>query len=146
MRYIDGLTGDSVMVLNHLSSATVSATSIKQWTSQDPILSCVRRFIETGWPEQPQQLSKEFQPYVSLRLELSALDGCIVHGSRVVIPPPGRQLVLDELHDTHTGITKMKSIVRSFVWWPLNLSIITTNFSQIAVYKHYLTNLVAKSN
>ena len=34
-----------------------------------------------------------------------------------MIPPPGRQLVLDELHDTHTGITKMKSLARSFVWW-----------------------------
>ena len=114
----DGLTGDLVMLLNHLSSTTVSATSIKQWTSQDPTLSCVLRFIETGWPEQPQQLSKEFQPYVSLRLELSVLDGCILRGSRVVIPHPGRQLVLDELHDTHTGITKMKSLARSFVWWP----------------------------
>ena len=109
-----------LMLLNHLSSTTVSATSIKQWTSQDPTLSCVRRYIETGWPEQPQQLSKEFQPYVSLRLELSVLDGCILRGSCVVIPPPGRQLVLDELelHDTHTGITKMKSLARSFVWWP----------------------------
>ena len=54
----DGLTRDLVMLLNHLSSTTVSATSIKQWTSQDPTLSCVRRFIETGWPEHPQQLSK----------------------------------------------------------------------------------------
>ena len=56
---------------------------------------------------------KEFQPYVSLRL-----DGCILRGSRVVIPPPGRQLILDDLHDTNTGSTKIKSLARSFVWWP----------------------------
>ena len=114
----DGLTGDLVMLLNHLSSTTVSAASIKQWTSQDPTLSCVRRFIETGWPDEQEQLSKEFQSYVSLRLEFSILDGCILRGSRVVIPPPGRQLILNELHDTHTGITKMKSLAHSYVWWP----------------------------
>ena len=38
--------------------------------------------------------------------------------SRVVIPPPGRERVLEELHEGHPGISRMKSIARSFVWWP----------------------------
>ena len=38
--------------------------------------------------------------------------------SRVVVPPPGRQLILDELHDTHPGISKMKALARAYVWWP----------------------------
>ena len=39
-------------------------------------------------------------------------------GARVVVPPPGREQVLQELHETHTGIAKMKSLARSYVWWP----------------------------
>ncbi|XP_041379380.1 uncharacterized protein K02A2.6-like [Gigantopelta aegis] len=46
------------------------------------------------------------------REELSAVDGCILWGARVVIPPPGRKLVLSQLHDTHPGICKMKSLAR----------------------------------
>ena len=39
-------------------------------------------------------------------------------GTRVVIPPPGRQKVIDELHAAHPGISRMKSLARSYVWWP----------------------------
>ena len=39
-------------------------------------------------------------------------------GSRIVIPPPGRETVLHELHEGHPGITRMKSLARMYVWWP----------------------------
>lgn len=41
-------------------------------------------------------------------------------GNRVVVPEKLiiRNLVLQELHEGHIGIVKMKSIARSFVWWP----------------------------
>ena len=35
-----------------------------------------------------------------------------------MVPPQGRSLVADELHETHPGICKMKSLARSYVWWP----------------------------
>ena len=49
---------------------------------------------------------------------MSVLDGCVLWGSRVVVPPPGRQSVLGELHDTHLGASKMKSLARAYIWWP----------------------------
>ena len=39
-------------------------------------------------------------------------------GPRVVIPEMLRSAVLEELHQGHMGIVKMKSIARSYVWWP----------------------------
>ena len=45
-------------------------------------------------------------------------DGCIVWGARVVVPPQGRQAVLQELHEGHLGMTKMKALARMYVWWP----------------------------
>lgn len=39
-------------------------------------------------------------------------------GSRVVIPPSLRQRLLDELHDSHPGIVRMKAVARSHFWWP----------------------------
>ena len=68
------------------------------------------------WPE--KKLDKEFQPYSSRKDELSVLDGCILWASRVVIPPPGQKLLLDELHENHPGKSKMKALARSYVWWP----------------------------
>ena len=39
-------------------------------------------------------------------------------GARVEIPPKGRDTLLNELHDTHPGIVKMKAVAKSYLWWP----------------------------
>ena len=57
-------------------------------------------------------------PYVSKNDELSVEDGCILWGTRVVVPPQLRSRVLYELHEGHPGIGQMKSFVRSYVLWP----------------------------
>ena len=35
-----------------------------------------------------------------------------------MIPPQAPQKVLKLLHETHIGISRMKSLARQFVWWP----------------------------
>ena len=45
-------------------------------------------------------------------------EGCLLRGSRVVVPPQGRKAVIDLLHDGHPGNTWMKGLASSFVWWP----------------------------
>lgn len=37
---------------------------------------------------------------------------------RVVIPEPGREKLLNLLHEGHPGIVRMKSLARSYLWWP----------------------------
>lgn len=46
------------------------------------------------------------------------MDGCVLWGARVVVPPKGRELVLEELHNTHLGSNKLKALARSYIWWP----------------------------
>ena len=36
----------------------------------------------------------------------------------VIIPPPRKERVIQELHETHPGIARMRSLARSYVWWP----------------------------
>ena len=60
----------------------------------------------------------QFQPYHSRKLELSIQDGCILWGSRIIVPKPGREQLLLLLHEGHPGISKMKGLARSNVWWP----------------------------
>ncbi len=43
------------------------------------------------------------------------------------IPPQGQQPVMDLLHEGHPGMTRMKALARSFVWWPrIDISLETT--------------------
>ena len=42
----------------------------------------------------------------------------LLWGARVLIPPPGRAGILQELHVTHPGMSSMKALVRSYMYWP----------------------------
>ena len=112
----DCLPGDWVHLLDHLLSTIVNAAHIKQWTDTNPVLSQVRRCILQGWPQ--ATLGDDFKPYIARKNELSVLNGYILWGSRVVVPPQGRAKVLEELHSCHTGACKMKMLARSYFWWP----------------------------
>jgi len=68
-----------------------------------------------GWQYTTDETLKPFQ---RRRDELSVQIDCILWGTRVVISPQGRQKVIDELHATHPGISRMKSLARSYMWWP----------------------------
>ena len=58
------------------------------------------------------------RPFNRRNEELSVQDGCVLWGSRVIIPKRGQQGVLELLHEGHPGISRMKAIARSIVWWP----------------------------
>lgn len=83
--------GEIDLVLNHLSEAIVTAAQIKSWTEKDPQ---VHHLILHGWTA--TNLNKDLQPYFNNRDELSVVNGCVLWGSRVVIPPQGRSIVLDQ--------------------------------------------------
>ena len=36
----------------------------------------------------------------------------------LLVPPLRHEQVMKELHDTHPGITLMKALAHSLVWWP----------------------------
>ena len=109
---------DSVELYNlsQIDSLPVSASDVKRETRRDPTLSKVLDFTLSGWTDKPQD--ERLKPYYTRRNELSVENGCLMWGIRVIIPIKLRNKVLDELHEGHLGIVKMKELSRSFFWWP----------------------------
>jgi len=106
---------ETIFLMECLESSPITAVQIRSWTKRDPLLARVVKFIKEGWPE---VCAEDLKPFSSRKLELSVEDDCILWGSRVVVPPPGRSLILQELHEGHPGISRMKSLARMVVWWP----------------------------
>ena len=104
-----------VLSVTMLSDTPVTATKVAKWTARDPVLSHVKEYTVTDWPH---TVSDDFQPYYNRRSELSVHLGCLLWGSRVVIPIQGRETLLDELHEGHPGVVRMKALARSYFWWP----------------------------
>ena len=73
------------------------------------------RYVQHGWPIQSDESLK---PYWTRKLELSTEAGCLVWCGHVVVPLQGRESVVTELHAGHPGVSRMKSLDRSLIWWP----------------------------
>ena len=93
----------------------VTAEMVKKKTQVDPILSLVYRYVQNGWPS---IVDASLVPYKNKQDELTIHQGCLLWGARVVVPSSLRNEVLAELHETHPGMTRMKGLSRSYVWWP----------------------------
>ena len=108
-------TGAAVLLMETLHSTPVDSNQIRRWTDRDPVLSKVRRLVQSGWEESDDE---NLKPYQIRSHELSVQDSCVLWGDRVIIPKAGIEKTLQVLHDGHPGISKMKQLARSVVWWP----------------------------
>ena len=111
------IPADWVQLVNFLESAPITSRDIKDATLKDPLLSKVYRFCQQGWPNSVHW-DQELTPYTRRKEELSTQNGCILWGTRIIVPPKHRSDMIKELHDGHMGSSKMKELARSYVWWP----------------------------
>lgn len=109
----DELDSTHLYMLSQFDSLPVTPRDIRQATAKDPVLARVYDATMSGWGGQGH---KYLAPFYSRRTELSVHQGCITWGVRVVIPQKLRPKVINQLHEGHLGIVKVKSLARSFVW------------------------------
>ncbi|BHF70642.1 hypothetical protein SprV_0301369500 [Sparganum proliferum] len=94
----------------------VTAADIRHATEQDPVLRQAITYVQTCWPT--TALAGDLRQIFLRRASLSVVDSCLMFADRVVIPSPLRPTVLRQFHAAHPGTSRMKSIARSFVYWP----------------------------
>ena len=88
-------------------------------SSRDPVTAAVMRFTREGWPPQSEmQDLAGLEDYRRISSSLSAIHGCLLYGSRVVIPRSLQAPVLHILHLGHFGMQRMKQLARTAVYWP----------------------------
>ncbi|XP_049522408.1 uncharacterized protein K02A2.6-like [Dermacentor silvarum] len=105
-----------ILLLEAVEYPPVSAREVAAYTSSDPQLSQVKKWILEGWPR--ERVAPEYSAYEVRQNELSVHRDCVLWGSRVLIPEALQKEVLSLMHANHPGVTAMKAIARSYVWWP----------------------------
>ena len=111
---VNHLPLELVLLMDHLSDSPITAHQIQEYTPQ---LAPIVQFVQQGWPSacpDPDKLA----PFFKKRTKLSIYEGCLLWGTRVIIPTSCRDAVLTELHEGHPGVTRMKGLARMYVWWP----------------------------
>lgn len=114
------IESSAISYLHYLDEGNVPIHSkqIAATTRKDTTMNQVLGFVQYGWPGNVDQIREEFIPYFRKRLELTIEQGCLMWGYRVVIPKALQKRLLEELHDSHLGIVKMKAMARAYFWWP----------------------------
>lgn len=100
-----------------VNALPLSFRVVAQGTQSDPLLRKVFQYVRDGWP-QTQLIESELKRFQTRRESLSLVDGCILFGERLVIPSQYRKQCLKQLHLGHPGISRMKALSRSYVYWP----------------------------
>ena len=96
-----------------------NSNDLQKETSKDPLLSKIIRFTFEGWPAtSSKDVDDPVSKFRKLADSLSTSHGCLLYGSRVVIPTTLRPQVLAILHEGHFGIQRMKQLARTAVYWP----------------------------
>ncbi|UYV80142.1 K02A2.6-like, partial [Cordylochernes scorpioides] len=106
---------NNVYALSYVEELPITAEEIAMETEKDEVLSLAKFYTQQGWPE---KVADHLRPYFQRKLELTVDGECLVWGMRVVIPPSLRIKMLNCLHETHSGMNKMKAVARSHFWWP----------------------------
>ena len=99
-----------------VNSLPITPDKIAKASREDPVLSRIIHFTVNGWPEK-SELNTDCEPYYKFRDEFTTEEGCLLRGIRVVIPSKFQDSLLDELHENHPGIVKMRSLARMHIWW-----------------------------
>ena len=72
-----------VLLTEHLEDSPVLADHIRLCTKKNPVLAQVVQFLQQGWPE---KCEPQLSVFFTKRAELYLYEGCILWGSRVVVP------------------------------------------------------------
>ena len=98
-----------------MEALPVTVEQLELATRRDVDLSQVWQYVQLGWPD---VVPEHLKPY-SFRGDEPIVQGnVLMWGIRVIVPNKLQDKVIYELHREHPGVVRMKSVARSYVWWP----------------------------
>ncbi|XP_053687124.1 uncharacterized protein K02A2.6-like [Sabethes cyaneus] len=101
-----------------LTALPVTFKHLQAATNKDKLLLEVIQHVQTGWPKSIKQVNNDLRPFYARKEGLSLVRGCLMLSGRIVVPKVYRQPVLKAIHKGHPGQERMKSVMRSHVYWP----------------------------
>ena len=109
------------MIVNNLTMHPIKdrrLLEIRSKTLEDPTTKILTEVIATSWPSDKRLLPDSLKPFFNYMDELTAQDGLILRGQRIVIPLAMRSEMKQKSHVGHLGINSYLRGARDLIFWP----------------------------
>ena len=113
---------------------------LREATESDNVLIALRSMVLNGWPNNKSEVPTILMPYFSYRDEITAHDGLLLRGDRVIVPLSMRAEMKEKLHSSHVGIEACLRRARECLYWPNMSAEVKDYISKCSVCANYGTS------
>ena len=114
----EGEEFESVNMVSYVPISDWRLEEIRLATQNDESLQVLMKVILQGWPDDKSSVPALALPYFNQRDELTAQNGIIFRGERVVIPAKLREVMKQKVHSSHMGTEACLRRARECLFWP----------------------------
>ena len=109
---------ETINQAQHIRMSETTFQQLNTATSKDQTLQTLMGTVLTGWPENKGDTPVNIHSYWPYQEEISAQDGVLYQGSRVIIPHSMRAVTLQKVHSSHQGVNACLRRAKDVVFWP----------------------------
>ena len=106
------------LIMSSFPMSEIQLKRFRQETSNDETLQRLQAVVQAGWPNKKSDLTEDNKPYLSIRDEITEMNGILMKGERVIVPSSLRKEMKAKIHEGHLGIEKRKARARETMFWP----------------------------
>lgn len=92
--------------------------TIREHTERDEALQALKSTVLAGWPDEKERTTHIIREYWPYRDEISAQDGILYRGQKVIIPKSLSPEMLKRIHSSHIGGDACYRQDRDTLYWP----------------------------
>ena len=104
--------------MEYLRMSEATHAQIKQYTQTDTTLQALLTTILAGWPSAKEEVPICIRMFWGYRDEVTAQNGVLYKGSRIIIPKLLQKQMLLRTHSSHQGAEACIGRARDVIFWP----------------------------
>ena len=112
---------DELEHINQIEYVSVSESTqhqLQNATKADSVLMELMLMVQHGWPESREEVPVCIREYFNYRDEITAQNGILFKGQRVIVPQAMQPLMLQKAHSSHQGAEACIRRARDSLFWP----------------------------
>ena len=106
------------MLTEEIPADTASIAGVRRATAEDTMSGLLMQAVVNGWPDARKDCHLLLLDYWTYREEISAENGLLFKGHRLIVPEKLRSRTLQTIHKGHYRVDKMQLRARESVFWP----------------------------